>query len=79
MSSPPLATVAILQHALPRLLIEWTIFPPSFVSAASVWNVFDLEGSTGAERLEPYSIPTLPNLISRKSLSPLLREKTYSA
>lgn len=59
MSSPPLATRAILIAALPALLREWAIFPPSSLEAARVWKVLTLDGRVGDDRDEPYSTAIL--------------------
>jgi hypothetical protein len=59
MSNPPLATNAILIAALPALLKEWAIFPPSSLAAARVWNVLHLLGKVGDDRDEPYSTAIL--------------------
>ena len=58
-SNPPLATKAILIAALPALLSEWAIFPPSSFDAAKVWKVLHLLGKVGDDRDEPYSTAIL--------------------
>jgi hypothetical protein len=58
-SKPPLATKAILIAALPALLREWAIFPPSSFDAASVWKVLHFDGKVGDVRDEPYSTAIL--------------------
>jgi hypothetical protein len=59
MSKPPLATKAILIAALPALLSEWAIFPPSSFDAARVWKVLHFDGKVGDDRDEPYSTAIL--------------------
>jgi len=59
MSNPPLATKAILIAALPALLREWAIFPPSSLDAARVWKVLHFDGKVGEDRDEPYSTAIL--------------------
>ena len=78
MSRPPLATKAILIAALPALLREWAIFPPSSLHAARVWKVLTLEGRVGDDLEDPYSTAIL--LISlnssyRESMVPERREE----
>lgn len=59
MSNPPLATRAILIAALPALLRECAIFPPSSFDAARVWKVLHFDGRVGDDRDEPYSTAIL--------------------
>jgi hypothetical protein len=59
MSKPPLATKAILIAALPALLSEWAILPPSSFDAARVWKVLHFDGKVGDDREEPYSTAIL--------------------
>jgi hypothetical protein len=59
MSKPPLATKAILIAALPALLSECAILPPSSLDAARVWKVLHFDGKVGEERDEPYSTAIL--------------------
>jgi len=59
MSNPPLATKAILIAALPALLRECAIFPPSSFDAARVWKVLHFDGKVGDDRDEPYSTAIL--------------------
>jgi hypothetical protein len=59
MSNPPEATRAILIAALPALLSECAILPPSSLEAARVWNVLHLLGKVGEDLDEPYSTAIL--------------------
>jgi hypothetical protein len=59
MSKPPLATKAIFIAALPALLSECAIFPPSSFDAARVWKVLHFDGKVGDDRDEPYSTAIL--------------------
>ena len=58
-SNPPLATRAILIAALPALLSEWAILPPSSLDAARVWKVLHFDGRVGDDRDDPYSTAIL--------------------
>jgi hypothetical protein len=66
MSKPPLATKAILIAALPALLSECAIFPPSSFDAARVWKVLHFDGRVGDDRDEPYSTAILISVASRE-------------
>jgi len=66
MSKPPLATKAILIAALPALLSEWAIFPPSSFEAARVWKVLHFDGKVGEDRDEPYSTAILVSALEQR-------------
>ena len=59
MSSDPDATMEMFMAALPKLLREWAIFPPSSLLFASVAKVFVFDSNLWPERDEPYSTPIL--------------------
>jgi len=52
--------------ALPALLSEWAIFPPSSFDAARVWKVLHFDGRVGDDRDEPYSTAILVLALERR-------------